>query len=224
MPWALVVAVTAVAGLAGWVVYGTSALGVREVRVTGTSVLTATQVRQAADVPEDTPLARVDLADVRERVAALAPVARATVSRDWPGTLVVAVTERTAVAAVPRDDEFVLVDRAGVAFHTVASQPSGLPAVRVKSIADAATAVQVLTALTPQLRDALVAVKVDSPVRIRLVLTGDREVVWGDATRGDRKAQMATVLLSREDSLTGPGRASGGRTFDVSAPEVVTIR
>ena len=46
-----------------------------------------------------------------------------------------------------------------------------------------------------------------------VVLRDDRVVVWGDASRSETKAQVATGLLDRE-----------GGTIDVSAPDVVTIR
>jgi cell division protein FtsQ len=211
--WLVAAAAVALLALAGWVGYGTSVVGVREVRVTGVSVLSAGEVQQAADIRAGTPLARVDLAAARVRVAKLVPVERVTVTRDWPHTVVVRVTERTAVAAVPQGRKFVLVDRAGVAFHTVPARPSGLPTVAARSAADIGAGVQVLLALTPQLRDDLVSVTVDGPARIRLKLAGGRVVVWGDAKRSDLKAKVATALLDRD-----------GMTFDVSVPDVVTIR
>jgi cell division protein FtsQ len=212
-PWAVGLAVAVLAGLAGWVGYGTSLVGVREVRVNGVAILTAAEVQEAADIRTGTPLARVDLSAVRERVAKLVPVDHVTVSRDWPHAVVVRVTERTPVAVVPQGKKFVLVDRTGVAFDTAASRPPGLATVAVKSTADIGAGVQVLVALTPRLRDELVSVKVDGPARIRLALVGGREVIWGDATQSDLKAKVATALLARD-----------GTTFDVSAPDVVTIR
>ncbi len=224
-PGALIGAVAALAALAGWGVYGTSLLGVGEVRVTGVGVLTADQVREAAGVRDGTPLARVDLSAVRGRVARLAPVERVTVSRDWPHAIVVAVTERTAVAVVPQEKKFLLVDGAGVIFDTATARPGGLPSVEVKSPADAAAGVQALAVLTPQLRAALVSIRVDGPASIRLELTGGREVIWGDATRGEDKAKVATALLGHGESFTVGGSGGGrGKVLDVSALDVVTIR
>jgi cell division protein FtsQ len=71
----------------------------------------------------------------------------------------------------------------------------------------------VLSALTPELREQLLAVSVDAPARIRLELRHDRTVIWGDDTASETKAQVSTVLLGRK-----------GDTIDVSAPDVVTIR
>jgi cell division protein FtsQ len=216
LPWMVAAGVLAVAGLGAWIVTGTGVFGVREVRVVGIEHLTAAQVREAADVPDGAPLARVDLAAVRARVAELPAVDRVTVRRDWPGTVVVEVVERVAVAAVPQDRQFAVVDRSGVVFRVVAEQPADLPRLRVARPApdDAATraGLTVLAVLTPQLREQLVEVRVDAPARIRLLLHNGRTIVWGDASQGETKARVATSLLDHE-----------GDTIDVSAPDVVTI-
>ena len=74
-------------------------------------------------------------------------------------------------------------------------------------------ALTVLSSLTDELREQLVAVSVQAPARIRLELRNDRVVVWGDDTASETKARVATALLDR-----------AGDTIDVSAPDVVTIR
>lgn len=217
LPWAGVGGVLVLAALVVWVVYGTSLFGVGELRVTGTALTTPEQVREAAGVPVGRPLARVDLAEVRDRVGGLAPVERVTVSRQWPGTLLVEVVERTAVAVVPQGRQFAVVDGAGVVFRTLPQRPAGLPLVRVGSPGggDPATraALQVLAALTPQLSEQLVEVAVEGPARILVKLRGDRTVVWGDSARSGDKATVATALLGHDSD-----------TIDVSSPDVVTIR
>jgi cell division protein FtsQ len=217
LPWAAGAGVLAVVGLLVWVVYGTAVLGVRDVRVVGAESVDPAAVRVAASVPLEVPLARVDLDEVRDRIQAIPPVDRAVVSRDWPGTLVVEVVERTPVAAVPVGRQFVLVDDEGVAYRTVTRSPAGLPLARLArpgpDDVNTRAALTVLSALTKELREQLVAVSVEAPARIRLELRGDRTVVWGDDTASETKAKVSTALLARE-----------GDTIDVSAPSVVTIR
>lgn len=216
-PWTISALVVVLAVVAVAVVYQTSLFGVREVRVVGASLVSADQVRAAAAIRLGSPLARVDLAQVRDRVEKLPPVAGVGVSRDWPYTLVVRVEERTAAAVVPQGREYVVVDDEGVVFRRLAGRPAGLPLLRTPrpGKGDAATvaAVRVLAALTPQLRQQLVEVSAPSPVRIQLKLAKDRTVVWGDAEDSAKKARVATALLSRPGSV-----------IDVSAPEVVTVR
>jgi cell division protein FtsQ len=200
----------------GWVLWGTSLMGVREVRVTGIGILSEAEVREVAAVPERTPLLRVRTGEVAERVAALAPVADVRVRRDWPSAVVIEVVERTPAAAVPVPDGFVVLDRSGVVFHTV-EEAGDLPVLIVASPgpADAATraALTVLAALTPQLRADLESLTVQGPARIQLALRSGWTVLWGDESESEDKAQVATALLDRD-----------GDVIDVSAPEVVSIR
>ena len=216
-PWAAAGVVLVLAAVAAWLLYGTAVFGVRRVEVTGTAILTPVQVQDAAAVRRDTPLARVDLDAARRRVAALAPIARATVSRDWPDTVRIEVVERAAVAVVPREKAFLLIDASGVVFHTLTTRPPHLPLVRLAAPRpdEPATkaALTVLAALTPALRAQLVELVAERPTRIRLSLANGRTVIWGDATDNAAKAQVATALLSKP-----------GTEIDVSAPEVVTVR
>jgi cell division protein FtsQ len=217
LPWALTAAVLALVGLGAWLVYGTSVLGVEQVRVTGTDLLSPDQVQAAAGVTPGTPLARVDLSGVTRRIRSLPPVDRVNVVRHWPNTLEIIVQERIAVAAVPRNKRYVLVDAGGVAYHSVPDRPAHLPLVRLADPRpeDVATrsAMRVLAALTDKLRDQLTELVVDGPARIKLELRERREVIWGDATENETKAKVATLLLARDAS-----------TIDVSAPDVVTFR
>jgi cell division protein FtsQ len=217
VPWAVAAGVALVVSGLVWTVYGTSVLGVRAVRVVGTELLTSLEVEQAAAVPMNEPLARVDLDAVRARVQSLAPVDRAIVSRSWPATIVVEVVERTPVAAVPADKAFTLIDDEGVAYRTVSKRPAGLPMARLATPGphdiNTRSALTVLAALGADLREQLVAITVKAPAQISLELRRGRTVVWGDDTQSDTKAQVAAALLRRD-----------GDTIDVSAPDVVTIR
>ncbi|NIL56772.1 FtsQ-type POTRA domain-containing protein [Salinispora arenicola] len=217
LPWAVMAGVLALAGLVTWGLVGTGLFGVREVRVEGAELVTSVEVRDVAGVPDGTPLARVDLAATAGRIGTLPAVERVDVTRDWPDALVVRVTERTGVAVVPQEGQFVMVDAAGVAFRWLSAPPDGLPVIRVASPGpedpETRAALVVLAALTPQLRAELVDVTVEGLARITLQLHGARRVVWGDATRGADKARVATALLGREAA-----------TIDVSAPDVVTLR
>lgn len=217
VPWLVGGGVLLAAALVAWAVLATSLLGVRRIEVSGADIARPDDVRAVAAVAAGTPLARVDTDAVAARVGSLAPVRSVVVGRRLPGTLIIEVTERTAVAVVPTGGRFVLIDEDGVVFRTLASRPTHLPQVRLArpGADDAATrsALRVLGTLTPTLRGRLGALVADSTTRIRLELTGDRTVVWGDAEESETKARVATALLARP-----------GKVIDVSAPDVVTVR
>ncbi len=216
-PWLVTAGVLVVAVAAGWLVYGTSVLGVTRLRVVGTHVVADSQVRDAADVAPGTPLARVDAAAVARRVARLPAVAHVHVERAWPGTLVISVTERMPVAAVAGGSGWGLLDGTGVLYEAVRAKPAGLPQVRLSSPGpgDPATraALRVLATLQPELRARLTMLLAPSPTEISLVLTGGRTVVWGDAEDSAKKARAAAYLLGKP-----------GTVIDVSAPDVAVVR
>jgi cell division protein FtsQ len=208
-------AVLVVAGL-GWVVFATSTLGVRTIAVTGAAIAGDDQVRAVAAVARGTPLARVDTGAVEDRVRALVSVADVDVSRSWPRTLTIEVTERSAVASVVAPGGgFLLMDGTGVVFHTVPERPAGVALLKLAAPGprDPSTlsGLRVLAALTGPLRSQLAALVAESPTRIRLELVNGTVVVWGDAESSGAKAAVATALLSRK-----------AKTIDVSSPDVAT--
>jgi cell division protein FtsQ len=216
-PWLAALAVLALLGGLTAVVYGTSAFGVRKIRVQGTSVATVDEVRAAAAIRSGTPLARVDLDKVAVRVTGVPAVRAATVTRVWPDMLLIRVIERTAVAAVPAQGRFLLVDGDGVAYTSASMRPAHLPLVKLTApdSRDPTTraALTVLASLSPRLRELLVELVAESPTRIRLVLADERTIVWGDATENQAKVRVLNSLLD-----------SPAKVIDVSAPSVVTVK
>lgn len=212
-----VLAAVLLAGAGAWVVYGSSALAVTEILVRGATFVDPAAIRQAANVGDGSALAAIDTDAIAGRVAAVPAVARVSVSRDWPHTVVVEITERTPFLAVPGDAGVALVDSSGVAYRTVEDVPGGIlrAELRTPGPADAATTgvLSVLSALDGNLKRDLETIAAPSPTRIELRLRGGRTIFWGDATQNDAKSDVATVLLGRP-----------GEHIDVSAPGVPTVR
>ena len=216
-PWLLAGAGIAVLGLLAWIVFGSPVFGVARITVRGAGFVGEDRVRAAAGVPIGTPLATVDTAAVAARVEHILAIAHADVSRDFPSTLVITVRLRTPMAAVPVDGGYALLDATGVAYRTVTTRPSGLALIIVATPGpdDPSTtgALAVLASLPEGLRTPLVRIAAQTPARIQLMLTGDRVIIWGDATDNQAKATVALSLLNGD-----------GTVIDVSAPNVVTVR
>ena len=208
---------TAVLAAAVWVVGFTGVLGVRTVAVTGTRALSADQIRSVAAVPDGQPLARVDTGAVADRVRALAGVARVVVSRSWPRTVRITVTERRGVAVLRRDGAGWLVDGTGVVFQRAPAGPRTLPLLEVPGARpdDAGTraALAALTALPPVVIRQVTVVRAPTPESVTLTLSRGRTVLWGGAEQPAAKAAALTALLRRP-----------GTHYDVSTPSVVTVR
>jgi cell division protein FtsQ len=217
VPWRQIGVVAVIVAVLSWVVWASPFLAVRAVEVSGVALLTEDQVREVASVPIGQPLARVDTAGVRRRVAALPAALSVEVSRGWPGTLRIQVTERTSAAAVKRDKVYQIFDANGVAFQTLSTVPADVALVEFPATDQPEkpirAALRVIASLTPQLRSELVKLVVKSPAGILLMLRKDRMVTWGDAERSELKSKVATALLAQK-----------GKQIDVSVPEIVTIQ
>jgi cell division protein FtsQ len=212
-------------GLGTWVVLGSPLLAVRTVQVDGTARLSDASVVQAAGIRDGTPLARVDTAGAAARVARLPQVADVDVTRGWPDTVVVTVTERVAVAVAERDGIRHLVDAEGVLFDTItgAPPPGVVPlAVPDPRPGDAATeaGLAALAALPAGVRAQLSGVTATTGQDVTLVLTGGTTVLWGDGGDSAAKGRALTALL---DQLAA-GTLDPAGTIDVSTPDAVVLR
>lgn len=218
----------------GWVLWFSDLLAVDDVRVEGVSVLSEQEVQRVVAVAAGTPLARVDLDATADRVRRLAPVADVEVSRVWPGTLAVEVTERQAVAVLQQGAVYRGLDGAGVVFRRYPSAPASLPLVSADQLAGAVQpdgtptaepgdeaplaeqdalreVAAVVEALPGPVAERVDHVEVASLDAITLVLADGDVVRWGSAADSALKAEVLTALMQVKAA-----------TYDVSVPQLPT--
>ena len=217
MALTLVLLLALLAG-AGIVVWSSPILGLRTVDVQGSGAADlAPEVRAAVGLPDGTPLIRIDLAAVQQRVAAVGPVASAQVVRRWPHALVITVTERLPLAVTQADGHWWLLDATGKPYQRVATPPDGLLPIELATPGqgDRATlaALGVVGSLTPAIREQVTAVVAPSAYNISLDLTRGRTVIWGTDSDNATKVQVLPALLKRP-----------GTSFDITDPTLATVR
>jgi cell division protein FtsQ len=195
---------------------------VREVQVSGTSRVPAGAVVAAADTELGRSMLLARTGDVAERVRREQPlVAGVTVTRAWPSTLRIAVTEREPVAAVPAGDEVRLVDADGVVIERLTGDRArrpGLPRVEVDlsrpdAVATLRACVEVARGLPPELRRIVRRIGASTPDRVELRLAGGARVDWGSGAETPRKAEVLLALLPQKASL-----------YDVRSPQTPAVR
>ena len=235
-PWRMrffaLAGVAVIAALA-WVLLGDRVFVVRSVSVTGTHLVSTSQVITAADIPLGTPLSGVDAGAVTRRVEAIRQVASATVTVDWPDHLAIAVKERVPVMAVRMaHGGYDLVDRSGVVVLLTTAKPAGLPLLTtslsgaaLRANPGVAAVSAVLTELTPSLERTVTGVSVaelpggsdGAPLaaseQVTLSVQGGKTIVWGDPSNAAAKNRELEILLR------------GGVSYlNVSAPGTVVTR
>lgn len=101
-------------------------LDVDRVRITGAEHTTSDDVQRAAGIKRHAPMTELDLDRARRGVLALPWVRTVSITRDWPATVHVVITERVAVAVVTAGTAgFALVDGDGRVLELSAAPPSG---------------------------------------------------------------------------------------------------
>lgn len=200
----------------GYLVFFTSLLGVRSVEVHGARSVPGDQILAAAAVPDLEPMLLLDTDEIARRVTGIPGVATVDVSRSWPSTVEIAVTERAPIGFTAATDGFHLVDADGVDYKTVQNKPEGMPELQLATMSadDAVTrsVVAVLDAVPQPLKGQITAVRAATPGGVEFTVADGKTVRWGDASQAERKARVLAVLMTRE-----------GQTFDVISPELPTV-
>lgn len=214
MIWTVVLALAAV-GL-GLLLYFTPLMSARDIVVIGTGVVTREEILDAAKVAPGTPLLQVNTDQVADRIAAIRRVATARVQREYPSTLRITVAERIPIVVKDYPDGPHLFDRDGVDFAT-GPPPPALPYLDVDNPGplDPPTraALQVMTALRPEVAGQIGRIAAPSVASITLTLADGRVVVWGTTDRTQEKADKLAALLTQP-----------GHTYDVSSPDLPTVK
>jgi len=212
--WSALISVLVV-GL-GLLLYFTPIMAARNIVVVGLGAVTQDEVIAAAAVSPGTPLLQVDTDAVAERVAAIRRVASARVQRQYPSTLRVTVIERVPVVVKDYPDGPHLFDKDGVDFAT-APPPAGVPYLDTDhpgpSDPPTKAALQVMTALRPEVAGLVGRIAAPSVASITLTLIDGRTVVWGTTDRTEEKALKLAALLTQP-----------GQTYDVSSPDLPTVK
>jgi cell division protein FtsQ len=214
-----------IAGVA-WVLFDSQLLAVRSVAVTGARLVPASEVVAAANVPPGTPLARVNVAQVTQRVDAIRQVSSATVTKDWPDALTITIRERTpAVAVRMTGGGYDLVDPAGVIVRWAADKPAALPLYLTSVSGSAlrgdpgvATAAAVLAELPSWLRRSIASLTAGTAGgsgqdQVTLYLRDGKTVLWGGTDQAAEKERELAILIR-----------DPARYYDVSAPGTVVTR
>lgn len=209
---ALVVLITA--GLIYLFLFST-VFAARETVVTGNQLLTTEQVSEAAAVPVGTPLARVNLRAITERVRALPEVRDVDVHRDFPNTVRIEIEERVAVFQIDDAGTIGWVDEDGVIFRNNTEAVDTMPMARAAEVDERVLRdiAHVVQHLPDAVRGSVDLINARSVDRIEIKLDDKRSIVWGSAEESQLKSQVLTALLGVE-----------AKVYDVSAPNHPTTR
>ena len=182
-------------------------LDLDRIEVRGVDHTSPDVVREVSGLELHRAMTDLDLASARTAISALPWVGELHVSRQWPATVVVRITERIPVASVRTPDGIVLVDKTARVLERVESAPSGLPKLIVidphvapgETQPHVAALLSVAVQLTPELQAWVNSLTVGPDGSPELRLRDDVPVIFGDAVRISEKLIDLSTVLTRVD-------------------------
>ena len=212
------VIVVAILATAAWVATRSPLLDVDHLTVRGNTRETPDEVFAAAGLHTGDPMVWIDPQDAAARIEALPWVRRATVTREWPDTVRITLSERLPVAWADAGAGSALVlDAKG---RVLAIEPA--PPVGVPQLLHVSGAVPVGATITPvtAARVAGVMDTFDPTLATSIELTGSNVTLRtpaGTEIRLGRSTDVAAKIRAAIAVLATP-QASGAQYLDVSAP------
>ncbi|HEY0189237.1 MAG TPA: cell division protein FtsQ/DivIB [Cellulomonas sp.] len=211
------------------------ALDTDQVEVTGAGTVVAVdQVLAVVAEHAGVPLTRLDTTSLRTELLDVPGVRDATVTRDWPHGLTVALESREPVAAVPESTDvaeqadgatdssdgtgYALVDSEGVQVGRSDTAPDGLPVVDVPVGEERilAATLGVLESLPADLLADVGQVSATSQDTVQLVLRDGAVVEWGS----DQDSALKVAVLQ---ALRAAPETAGSARYDITAPTMPVV-
>ena len=190
------------------------------ITVRGADHLTEQRVLRVAGIAEGQNVVTFDTGAARRLLEADPWVASATVTKELPHTIAVAITERVPVGAIETHAGWEVLAADGVILAMPTDEPR-LPTITATIPGDdvATLGAQLLGAMDPALRSKVDGLTVGVDGIVRLVLRGGVTVDYGGADEAVEKAQALAAVLSWADE-----EHAHVQVIDVSVPGAPTVR
>ena len=192
-----------------WFAVRSSLLDVDHIEVEGAGRSTPAAVAAASGLRRGTAMIHLDETRMLAGVESLPWVRRASVRKEWPGTVVITVEERVA-RAVSRSDggPWVLLDADGRVLAEAAEPPAGLMAIEGLGqlpepgghVATSGGPLAVLAALPPSLGARVAAIVAGDAGAIDLKLKPRGTVRFGPAADAPAKVRAIETVLASVDT------------------------
>ena len=188
---------------------------VSSLAVDGAQRIDPQMVQERSGIHQGENMFALDTGAAASQVATLPWVKTASVTRQWPSTVMISVQEFQPEFYIKSADGYHMFDAQGRGF-AIAPEPLGgveLTGIQLQNDEALASVGTVLAALPQPLRDQVKSVQAADRYSIELVLHDDRRVRWGSSEHAKAKAKAMEIVLQRE-----------GREWNISDPQQPSVK
>ena len=189
-----------------WIYTGTGVLNVKSVEVRGNEQLDTAYLKSLSGITQDSHLLKMDVGAVEGALLSEPYVTAVDVSRRFPNTVVLEITERQPSAYIFQNGKYNLVAQGGMILESTESKPQGLVEIRDLELPlllpgveisdnDFETITSLLSSLPPTLREMAVTVGHMDGGGL-YVESEDTTVIYGDVSELSRKNTIALLALT----------------------------
>jgi cell division protein FtsQ len=212
-----------------WIYTGTGVLNVKQVEIEGNEVLGTDYLRSLSGITGDTHLLKMDVKAVEKALQSEPYIASVDISRRFPNTVVIEVSERRPSGAILQNGRYCIVDQEGMVLESEDAIPPGLveikqlqlplllPGTEISGI-EFASVSSLLGSLPSALREKTAVVGL-SDARGLYLEAGGTVVIYGEARDLSRKNVIALMALN-----TLVERYGAVDYIDVSFPDHPVIK
>jgi cell division protein FtsQ len=205
------IAVALLLVLAGllWTFTCTGLLDIKHIEIRGNEKLDTDYLRGLSGISEGTNLLKLNVKAVENALLSEPYVASARISRRFPNTVAISISERKPEATIAQNGKYHLVDEQGMVLETVDDKPPGLPEIQGlqppllypgQQIEDPSFAAfgQLISSMPPDLRNMTMAMgnRQDGGLflqaRVNRIQT---RVIFGEPSDLEKKSEVALLAL-----------------------------
>ena len=208
----IVVLIVAIIAAFVWL-YRSDLFKIKKTEITGNHRLTDSQIEKISAIKPGTSLVRVPLRDIESRLSKNPWIESAEISRSFPNTLRIQLTERKAIAVIPVQDGGAIVDREGLVLEKRQSLDRvNLPIVKDLDVRRVkvgqkirsrsfSNAISCLSHLEDKIRSSLSIVSAPTVDKLSLYTNKGVEILYGKAENFSKKNYILRKILSTDDRV-----------------------
>ncbi len=190
--------------------YSSDLFRIKEVEIVGNVHISDTQIEKSAAIDSNESLVRLPIREIEDRLLKNNWIKNVEISRKFPDTLKVQITERKAIALIPVEDGNAVVDSEGLVLEKILDiNRVSLVLIRDLDVRKArvgqkihsksfSNAILCLSHLDGGLKDSLSIVSAPSVDKLSLYTKKGVEIIYGKAENFEKKNYIINKILSKD--------------------------